>query len=132
MLTPIPPDVRAFLREQIETHEELGVLLFLKRQAPGPWSMQSLCARLRLSSSALGAALTALQRRQLIAALEGGYQLSVGAANNEVLTRLAALHARQGVELIKLITSHSIERIRTAAARSFADPSVFPNDKTRG
>jgi ornithine cyclodeaminase/alanine dehydrogenase-like protein (mu-crystallin family) len=134
--TPVSEDVRAFLREQIETYEELEVLLFLQRETLGPWSVDSLRAQLRLDPSVLCDVLTALRGRKLINSsfdgFEEGYQLSAEAANNETLAHLAALFENQSIEVIKLMSANSIDRIRTAAVRSFADAFVFRKGKNNG
>ncbi|HEY3654078.1 MAG TPA: hypothetical protein VGL34_03735 [Steroidobacteraceae bacterium] len=134
--TPISDEVRAFLREHIETYEELEVLLLLQREAQGPWTADLLAARLHITPAALGEALTALRGRRFVESLsvraEEHYRLPADVARNETLSRLAGLYASHTIEIIKLMSSNSIERIRTAALRSFADAFLFRKDKKNG
>ncbi len=133
---PISAEVQSFLREYIETYEELEVLLLLQREASGPWTADSLAARLRIPLAALGDALAALRGRKLVesipAGLEEHYRLPVEVARSQTVVRLASLYANQSIEIIKLMSANSIERIRTAALRSFAEAFLFRKDDKNG
>jgi DNA-binding IclR family transcriptional regulator len=132
----VSDDVRAFLRENIESYEELEVLLLLQRESVGPWNARALAARLHLPAPLLHEALGALRSRKLVDRWFDGteecYRLAADMAANETLASLATLYASHAVEIIKLMSTHSIERIRTAALRSFADAFVFRKDKKNG
>lgn len=134
--TPISDDVRAFLREHIETYEELQLLLLLHSEGSSTWTADLLAGRLSLADDALSESLGALQTRHLVERLlvgaEERYQLPAEIARNESLRRLATLYASHTIEIIKLMSSNSIDRIRTAALRSFADAFLFRKDKKNG
>lgn len=132
----VSDDVRAFLREYIESYEELEVLLLLQRESPHPSTGPSLGARLHIDPSVVEAVLIALGNRKLVeSAVDRGakcYQLPAVVAGNQTLGRLATLYTSNPIEIIKLMSAHSIERIRTAALRAFADAFVFRKDKKNG
>jgi hypothetical protein len=134
--TPVSDDVRAFLREYIESYEQLEVLLLLQREPSHPWTTDSLGTQLHIAPSALGDALIALRSRRLLeSSLKGSeehYRLVADVAGNETLGRIATLYTENAVEIIKLMSADSIERIRTAALRTFADAFVFRKDKKNG
>jgi DNA-binding transcriptional ArsR family regulator len=134
--TQVSDDVRAFLREHIESYEQLEVLLLLQRESLHPWTADSLGVRLHVAPSVLGEALISLRGRRLVeSSFDGGeehYRLAADVAGNETLGRVATLYASHAVEIIKLMSAHSIERIRTAALRAFADAFVFRKDKRNG
>lgn len=142
MISEKPPglevsdDARAFLRENIECYEELDLLLLLHRESLHPWTVDSLAARLHIAPSVLHAALITLRRRKVIESSfdegEERHRLRADIAMNETLERLLTQYASNPVEIIKLMSAHSIERIRTAALRSFADAFLFRKDKKNG
>ena len=129
-------DVRAFLREYIESYEELELLLLLQRESSGSWSAQSLGAQLHLDPSVLDGALVALLNKQIIKKVVDErsvcYELQSLPTLNGILGRLASTYASNAIEIVKLMSAHSIERIRTAALRTFADAFVFRKDKKNG
>lgn len=132
----VSDDVRAFLREYIESYEELELVLLLHRESLGSWSAQSLGAQLHLDSSVLDGALLALLNKQLVKKVvderSACYQLQSFPALDGILGRLARTYASNAVEIVKLMSAHSIERIRTAALRTFANAFVFRKDKRNG
>jgi hypothetical protein len=134
--TPIGDEVRIFLRERIETYEELEVLLLLQREALAPWTADMLAARLHIPLATLAEALAALRGQSLVerfsVATAQHYRLSPSVARDETLSRLASLYESQSVEIIKLMSANSIDRIRTAALRAFADAFLFRKDKKNG
>jgi predicted ArsR family transcriptional regulator len=134
--TPISDDIRAFLREHIETYEELQVLLLLHNETLSPWTADLLGERLGIAGDALSEPLGALQNRHLVESSTVGaeerYQLSAEVAGSELLGRLATLYASHTIGIIKVMNSNSIDRIRTAALRSFADAFLFRKDGKNG
>jgi hypothetical protein len=47
------------------------------------------------------------------------------------IARLATVYAARPIEIIRLMTSNAIERVRTAALRTFVDAFVLRKDKDK-
>jgi len=50
----------------------------------------------------------------------------------ETLARLVEVYEEQPIEIIKLMSTNAIERVRTAALRAFADAFVLHKGKDNG
>jgi hypothetical protein len=51
---------------------------------------------------------------------------------HEAVVGLAREYREQPIAIIKLLSTNAIERVRTAALRTFADAFVIGKDKNRG
>jgi hypothetical protein len=67
----IPPLVRLFILEHLNSIEQLEVLLLLHRTAPVPWTAPAISAELRSSPSSVAQRLTSLVARRLVEKLDG-------------------------------------------------------------
>jgi hypothetical protein len=126
----VTEDVREFLHDAIESYEQLELLLLLKREPAQHWSLQSLSARLRISSSLIEAALPALLATKLLQSdttcPEVHYSYAQASdALDATVTRLERLYAEQPILIVKLMSANAIERVRTAALHTFADAFIL-------
>jgi hypothetical protein len=127
--SPIPEKVRLFLREEIQTYEQLEALLLLHRDRDRTWSIDAAGAELNISSAALTTALDHLCRRGLLRQMGAGsrsfFQYGPMSPNaDEAVQLLARTHKGSRLEIIKLMSANAIERVRTSAIRTFADAFV--------
>src|SRR5665213_1412496 len=132
----VPEDVRTFLSERIESYEQLEILLLLRRQNTG-WTVQRLSSHLKISPSLTEAAVADLLSRGLVDSPLGPSQVrytggSRGPELEVTIARLADVYAARPIEIIRLMTANAIERVRTAALRTFVDAFVLRRDKDNG
>ena len=132
----VPEDVRVFLSQYIDSYEQLELLLLLRREG-SEWTAQDLCPRLKISLPLTEAALSALHSRGLLQSSVGPgapYYRPMSRADgfDETMSRLASVYASQPIQIIRLMSANAIERVRTAALRTFVDAFVFRKDGRRG
>jgi hypothetical protein len=132
----VPEDVRAFLSEHIQSYEQLEILLLLRREKMD-WTAQRLSSHLKISPSLTEAALSELHSRGLVDSPLGASQVRYTGGSRlpdlEVtMGRLASVYAARPIEIIRLMTANAIERVRTAALRTFVDAFVVRKDKDNG
>jgi hypothetical protein len=117
-------EVRAFLRDHIESHEQLEALLLTYR-APRVWSAEEVAQALRLSPESADATLRHLVGQHLLASAGGearGYRCAPGTP--ELAARVAALAAarvEQPLAILEIMSSQAIERMRRSALQTFAE-----------
>jgi hypothetical protein len=133
----VTEDVRAFLHDAIESYEQLKILLLLKHEPAQHWNLQSLCERLRISSSLIDTALTALIGTKLVQAdtarPEVHYAYAPASeALDATVARLDHLYTEQPIVIVKLMSANAIERVRTAALHTFADAFILRKGKDNG
>jgi DNA-binding transcriptional ArsR family regulator len=126
--------VRALLRDHIGSFEQLEVLLLLHREADRAWPPDAVAAELSIASPAAQEALESLQRANLLAAAREGesvlfrYALA-GARLEAAVQGLARAYHESPVEVVKLMSANTIERVRTSALRTFADAFLLGKKK---
>lgn len=128
----LPPAVRAFLREHIETYEQLELLLLLQRQPLEAWSARRLAERRSYTLDLVEEALEGLARTRTIerAASTGEVRYApLDSVQRATIDALAAAYERNPLAIIKLMSANSIERVRTAAIHTFADAFVIGRKK---
>jgi hypothetical protein len=133
----LPEDVQRLLREQIESYEQLELLLLLRRERDGPWTEEILTARLGISTSLVLSALAELQAAGFVEERAHGsakrYAYRVQSDNVEAtVARLEQTYREYPIQVVKLMSANAIERVRTAALRTFADAFILKKDKDRG
>jgi len=133
----VPEDVRLFLRDHIESYEQLELLLLLRNERDVSWTAETLSTRVRMPSSLVSAALSELHAAGFVAvSSEGGEErhryLLLPGELEATICKLAQVYREQPIEIVKLMSANAIERVRTAALRTFADAFILRKDKTRG
>jgi DNA-binding transcriptional ArsR family regulator len=130
----IPDDVQHFLRDRVETFEQLESLLVLWRQRSRKSSIDDIVSGSKMRENAVAIALAELNHAGLIEKyLEAGveyYRLSGALAlNDELLERLQHAYDDDILEVMKLMTSNAMERLRTSAVRTFSEAFVLRRKK---
>lgn len=143
----LPDAVRGLLRERIESYEELEILLALERQRGAGKTVEELTAAVHGGAALMESALRSLESRALIerravtvAEDAGGthraktrYFYAPGSSELDSAVRaLAKAYAEQPIPIIKLMSENAIQRMRTGAARAFADAFILRKDKNNG
>ena len=133
----LPEGVRRFLKEGIQSHEELEVLLLLHRGSERAWTGEQTSAALRLPLDATEMALDALALRGLLArepsAFPRAYRYAARTAELDgTLRELQRVHSEQQLALMRVINAFAMERLRTAAIRTFADAFILRKKKQDG
>ncbi|HEY2407476.1 MAG TPA: hypothetical protein VGI10_15805 [Polyangiaceae bacterium] len=118
-------ELRSFLVENIETYEELELLVLLRGESQGSQSVEQMALQLSIPEQLALDALDALVARGLLVAnsgAKGRYQYAPG---NPALHRGAGVlydeYKRNRLHVIHLMTANAIERLRSSTLRTFAD-----------
>ncbi len=133
----LPDDVQALLRHHLESFEQLELLLLLRTDRDRCWSEESLVERLRIPSSLVLEAVQGLASAGFLAPTapsgQKQYRYRVQSDSLEAtIDRLSHAYKEQPMPVIKLMSANAIERVRTAALRTFADAFVLRKDKNDG
>jgi hypothetical protein len=129
----IEATVRALVAERVHGYEQLEALLFLRACPTGDCTPESVAAALRIPVESTTAALEDLVKRGLASARESGpHAYRFDPATPELRAAVAGLeraYAEQRLAVIKLLSDHAIERLRTGATRAFADSFLIGRRK---
>lgn len=129
-------DVRALLRDYIDSFECLEVLLLLHRERVA-WTAVELSARLNIREPLLDDALASLVSARLINATDRNGPTSYVYAHEHlvqdaVVGLLERAYRDEPIPIMQLMSTNAIERLRTSTIRAFADAFVVRKDKDRG
>ena len=133
----LPEDVQRLLRDNIESYEQLELLLLLRTELDHPWTVEALSARLRIPGSLGSLALDELTKAGFVEVRARGAekQYTYVAQSNDVeatLQRLVQAYREHPIPVLKHMSANAIERVRTAALRTFADAFILRKDKKDG
>lgn len=133
----LPEEVQKLLRDHIESYEQLEVLLLLRTELDHPWTVDALSARFRIAASLVSLALDGLQTGGFVEARAHGAekQYAYIAQSNHVeatLRQLIQAYREHPIPILKQMSANAIERVRTAALRTFADAFILRKDKKDG
>jgi hypothetical protein len=125
----IPMDVQAFLRNRLESYEQLEILLLLRARRAESWAQDTVAAELHMPEPVADHDLRALCRQGLLSAAVAPDALGFRyrAETPEVATlvdKVAAAYADHRIEIMRLMTTNAIERMRAGALRTFANAFV--------
>jgi hypothetical protein len=125
--------VRAFLRDHIESYEQLEILFMLRGQPADHWSVQQLAERLQLPRDTIEEALQGLARaggvNERSRPEEAVRYFPRTAEHAATIDSLATAYQVNPLAVIKLMSANAIERVRTAAIHTFADAFVIGRKK---
>ena len=129
-------DVRALLRDHIDSFECLEVLLLLRREGAA-WTAEELSARLNIRAPLLADALASLARARLVNTEDRGSTALYTYAREHliqdaVVGSLDCAYRDEPTEIMRLMSMNAIERLRTSTIRAFADAFVVRKDKDAG
>jgi len=131
-LESLPEDVRLLLL-LVGDYEELEVLLRLVRAPERAWTEAELAAE---TTAEVGRAMERLVAAGLAEFLDDDtrivrYRPASGELDRKVRL-LAGVYAENPLSVIRFMTTTSIERLRTSAARAFADAFLLRRPKKDG
>jgi hypothetical protein len=112
----IPNEVQAFLAQRIDSIPELEALLILSEHSHQPWNAAALAARLYVTEAQARVILEALERRQLLSAIEGGYRFEPADEAERALVGLVAITYRANLVTI----ANFIHRKASTSVMEFA------------
>jgi len=122
----LPPDVQAFLRDRMESYEQLEILLLLRTRRSDVWTPGAVSSELHLPELVAERALLALRQHGLLSVevLPDSHRFRYRPESAELealVEKLAEAYADHRIEVVRLMTASSIERLRARAARTFAN-----------
>jgi hypothetical protein len=125
----LPENVRAFLREHVESYEQLELLLFLREHHALGWAMSQVAERMRLPPEEIDQAVAGLLAAGCVVERAQPERTIRYAPRDEgqaaAIDALAAAYAARPLAIIKLMNANAIERVRSAAIDTFADAFVL-------
>jgi len=128
-------ELRAFLRENVHSYEELETLLLLYRQREGRWSIDSVAAELRLPDTLAAAALGALQARgwiQSTSAEPEKFWYDAAKVSDETVASLARAYTEARFAVVEVMSANALTRLRSSAIRTFAEAFRLRGPKKNG
>jgi len=118
----IPVEVAAFLREQIQTYEQLEILVRIGREPAGEQFIGSLVSDANMDSTAGGAVVDQLSAAGLLTITHDAAGDSVRCHEDfrTLVARLAEVYEADRIQLISEMTQNALERVRNSALRTFS------------
>jgi hypothetical protein len=134
---PLARELEKFLEGSIESYEQLAVLLLLRRERDRDWSLGEVADALAIPAGLVQSAAASLCERQLLRVAQDDspppYRYAVSGTSDALVERLGLEFSQNPARLMRLLSAHAIERVRTSAIRAFADSFVLrKKDPDRG
>jgi hypothetical protein len=127
--------IRAFLRDYIDSFESLEILLLLRRERTA-CTAEELYRRLKARAPLIDDALASLVRARLVNTDQNvptSYRYAdEDSARDSIVGSLERLYRDETIQIMQLMSTNAIERLRTSTIRAFADAFVMRKDKDRG
>jgi hypothetical protein len=121
--TDLSASLREFLLLNIESYEQLEVLLLLGRAPELAWRIAAIAQKSQLAESIVADALHHLCERRLVSnapgRIEAFHYAPAGTAAADSVAQLAALYEGSPHILSRVMTANAIERLRANAAGAF-------------
>ena len=131
----IPPDVLALLRERLTGLDDLEVLLFVRRGATERRTLEVISAKIGLPEASIQEAVDRLCAAGLLSAHDTGErQFSyrpVSPALDATVKALDEVYAQRPSDVMRLLNAMALDRIRSGAAKAFADAFVIGNGRRK-
>jgi hypothetical protein len=114
----IPDEIHRFLHANIDSVEQLEVLLLLRRERDsgerdGDWTAESVARVLYSQPSSIAGRLASLQAKGLVANSGAGYRYAPKSdAVRDTVSRLAETYRERRVAVITVIASKPMENVR--------------------
>lgn len=121
--------VQALLLRAIDSFEKLELVLCLAR-ASEALDVSALAAVANARTSVVEEALARLAVVGVVTEPSpGAWTMVAGGAWTDAVAELVALHAREPVTIMRMMTETALERLRDTSARAFADAFVLRKGK---
>jgi hypothetical protein len=134
----LDPAIRRLLSEHVTSYEQLEALLLLHATPAQARSAEEVAAALRITVAGVAGALKELGEHRLLvaqgasaAAQRWRYAPADGSLATSV-DKLAQAYAGQRLEVVKQMSTNAIERLRSSAARTFADAFLLRGKRKDG
>ncbi len=132
----VPGEVQTLLRECIDSHEEIGILLLLAQEPAANFTAQSVSERLKISVSLAESALERLRDnglvRRSLGEMGAAYRYAPLDANRSRSVELFMREYRDNwLGIVQLISANAIDRMRTETLRVFAAAFVLGREKDK-
>jgi hypothetical protein len=123
----VPTEVVDFLRDHIQTYEQLEVLVRVGRDPRLDHVIASLVMELNLDASAGAAVVSQLSEAGLLTIVPdaAGDRVRCHADAATIVARLAQVYESDRMELMSQMTQNAIDRVRTSALRTFSSAFVL-------
>lgn len=136
MTSELDVEVLRLLSGQVTSYEQLEALLLLHAAAGRDWAVMEVAAALRIDDANAAAALAALSTQHLLTVTGVGVQQRYRYASADAtlaagVDKLALAYAERRLEVVKQMSANAIERLRSSAARTFADAFLLGDRKKR-
>lgn len=133
----LPAEVQAFLRERMESYEQLEVLLLLRARPDDAWAANAVGSELHMPEAAADHSLRALSRHGLLSVAASPKELVFSyrpesAELAALVEKLAGAYTEQRIEVVRLMTTNSIDRLRAGALRTFANAFILGKKGGKG
>ena len=129
-------ELRRFLAEHVEELDELVVLAFLETRGSEGAPLSAVVEAVPFTEATARAVLERLAARELVScsALEPAeYRFApADPATRAELERVFTTYRENPIVVMNLMTANAIERVRTAALRTFADAFRIGRPKSNG
>jgi hypothetical protein len=130
-------ELQAFLWESVPSYEHLQSLLLLRGQRDRAFSVASVAELLRIPETLVEPALSDLCRQNLLEVRGGADAIlfTYSPANPplaDLADRLAEANERYPLEVMQLMNSNAIRRVRTEALHRFANAFLVGRGKKDG
>ncbi|MDQ3365956.1 MAG: hypothetical protein M3680_11065 [Myxococcota bacterium] len=131
--SPPSPGLRRLLETKLDTFEKLELALVLRDAPDRTGALAELARQLQVGVDVLKRVATELVRVDLVdLRADDTLHLIAGARELELIGEGAALYAQDRQEVIILLSTIAMARIRSLAARSFADAFNLRKKKKDG
>ena len=136
MSEPVSRDVHALLA-QVESYEQLAMLLLAHREPLRQWSEAEFAATLKIPAQLVSTAITGLLAAGLLSGNSESdsprYSYAASAMPDEAVGRLAQEFSQNPARVMRVLSANAIERLRASALHTFADAFVLKKrDRDRG
>lgn len=130
-------EVNELLRARIESFEQLEVLLLLHRRADEGWTAASVSGELHIGVPVASDALDHLCRGNLLDVRVGKDALVFRFAPGtpelaSAVELLVTRHQERRLDVVRMLSAHAMERVRTSAIRLFADAFLIGSASGKG
>jgi hypothetical protein len=130
----LPIDVQIFLRERIESYEQLALLLLLRARSEQSCALTPLASELHLPEAIAEDALRFLCGRKLVASVASAdgprFTYHPGSSDlADLVDKLAKAYEDKLLDVMRQMTTNAIERVRTKALSTFDDAFLLRREE---
>lgn len=123
-----------FLRDHVGSYEELEALVFLARRRRRSWTAGDVGVGARLPTLIAVKALDDLRHAGLVDEVREGRRIGytywpATPALAQCAEHFVAVYEANPVDIIQLMSANALDRVRSSAARAFADAFVLRRPK---